>query len=97
MKAAKQNSAIGSSLDDFLEAEGVREEFEALAIKEVIAWQIMQAMAERKISKARMAQLMNTSRAQIDRLLDPSRGNVTLETLARAAQVVGRHLRLELV
>jgi len=97
MKAAKKNSAIGSSLDDFLEAEGVREEFEALAIKEVIAWQIMQAMEERKISKARMAQLMNTSRAQIDRLLDPSSGNVTLETLARAAQVVGRHLRLELV
>ena len=97
MKAAKKNSAIGSSLDDFLEAEGVREEFEALAIKEVIAWQIMQAMEERKISKARMAQLMKTSRAQIDRLLDPSSGNVTLETLARAAQVVGRHLRLELV
>jgi antitoxin HicB len=97
MKAAKKNSAIGSSLDDFLETEGVREEFEALAIKEVIAWQIMRAMEERKISKARMAQLMNTSRAQIDRLLDPSSGNVTLETLARAAQVVGRHLRLELV
>jgi predicted XRE-type DNA-binding protein len=97
MKAAKKKPAIGSSLDEFLEDEGLREEFEALAIKEVIAWQIQKAMDERNISKARMAQLMNTSRAQIDRLLDPSSGNVTLETLARAAHVVGRHLRLELI
>lgn len=87
----------GSSLDDFLRSEGVLEAFEAVAIKEVIAWQLQQAMADRKLSKNKMAALMNTSRAQLDRLLDPQGGNVTLETLQRAATVLGRSIRLELV
>jgi DNA-binding phage protein len=86
---------LGSTLDDFLEEEGVRAEFEVRAVKEVIAWQIQQAMTERSISKACMAAQMGTSRAQLDRLLDPSR-DVTLSTLARAARVVGRTLRVEL-
>ena len=89
------NPHLGSALDDFLEEEGVRAEFEVRAVKEVIAWQIQQAMTERSISKARMAAQMGTSRAQLDRLLDPSR-DVTLSTLARAARVVGRTLRVEL-
>ena len=96
MKKPKKNPHVGSSLDDFLDREGVREEFEAQAIKEVIAWQIQQAMEKKGISKARMAQLMQTSRAQVDRLLDPSSGNVTIETLARAAHIIGRRLRFEL-
>lgn len=96
MKKPKKNPHVGSSLDDFLDREGVREEFEAQAIKEVIAWQIQQAMEKRGISKARMAELMQTSRAQVDRLLDPSSGNVTIETLARAAHIIGRRLRFEL-
>ncbi len=86
---------LGSTLDDFLEEEGVRAEFEVRAVKEVIAWQIQQAMAERSISKALMAAHMGTSRAQLDRLLDPSR-DVTLSTMARATRVVGRTLRVEL-
>lgn len=96
MKRPKKNPHVGSSLDDFLDREGVREEFEAQAIKEVIAWQIQQAMEKKGISKARMAELMQTSRAQVDRLLDPSSGNVTIETLARAAHIIGRRLRFEL-
>ena len=87
----------GSTLDAFLKEEGVLEEFEAAAIKEVIAWQIEKAMADKKLSKNKMAQLMHTSRAQLDRLLDPHAGNVTLETLQRAASVLGRSIRLELV
>jgi predicted XRE-type DNA-binding protein len=86
----------GSSLESFLEEEGILEEVTAVAIKEVIAWQIQEAMKARKLSKARMAALMHTSRAQLDRLLDPARGNVTLETLQRAAHVLGRQLRVEL-
>ena len=89
------NPHLGSTLDDFLEEEGVRAEFEVRAVKEMIAWQIKQAMTERSISKARMAAQMGTSRAQLDRRLDPSR-DVTLSTLARAARVVGRTLRVEL-
>ena len=87
----------GSTLDAFLKEDGVFEPFQATAIKEVIAWQIGQAMADKKLSKNRMAQLMQTSRAQLDRLLDPHAGNVTIETLQRAANVLGRSLRLDLV
>jgi DNA-binding Xre family transcriptional regulator len=66
------------------------EELRAVAIKEVIAWQIDQAMKRQKLSKNKMAELMETSRAQLDRLLDPKGGNVTLETLQRAAHVLPR-------
>ena len=85
----------GSTLNAFPDKEGVREAFEAQAIKEVIAWQLTQAMAEKKLSKNRMAQLMKTSRTQLDRLLDPQR-DVTLSTLQRAAEIVGRRVRVEL-
>lgn len=90
------NKHEGSTLDSFLEEEGVREEFEAHAIKEVIAWQLGEAMRERKLSKKRMAEMMNTSRAQLDRLLDPRKGNVTLDTIQKAASIVGRQLHIEL-
>lgn len=96
-KRDARHSRHGSKLDDLLREEGVLDEFEAAAIKEVIAWQIQKAMADQKLSKNRMAQLMRTSRAQLDRLLDPAAGNVTLETLQRAAGVLGRSIRIELV
>lgn len=90
-------SGHGSRLDDFLAEEGVREEFQATAIKEIVAWQIQQAMIDQNLSKNKMAQLMKTSRAQLDRLLDTEAGNVTLETLQRAARVLGRSVKVELV
>jgi DNA-binding Xre family transcriptional regulator len=96
MSKKRKNPHIGSSLDDFLREEGVLEEMQAVAIKEVIAWQLQKAMKERKLSKNRMAQLMKTSRAQLDRLLDPEHGNITIETLQRAANVLGRSLRIEI-
>lgn len=97
-KTKKPRSASKlSSLDDFLTGEGKREEFEATAIKEVLAWQIEEAMKAKKLSRSRLAQRMKTSRSQIGRLLDPRDGNVTLNTLQRAAKMVGRSLRLELV
>jgi antitoxin HicB len=92
----KKNVHRGSTLDSFLKEEGVLEEFRAAAVKEVIAWQIQQEMTRRKITKNKMAELMKTSRAQLDRLLDPEQGNVTLDTLHRAAHVLGRELRVEL-
>ena len=93
----KRHPRHGSTLDDLLKTEGVLEEFQATAIKEVIAWQLQKAMTDQKLSKNKMAELMHTSRAQLDRLLDPQAGNVTLETLQRAANVLGRSIRLELV
>jgi transcriptional regulator with XRE-family HTH domain len=84
-------------LDDFLAQEGKREEFEAIAIKELLAWQIAQAMKAQNLSRKRLAERMGTSRSQISRLLDPKDGNVTIATLQRAAKMVGRSLRLELI
>jgi antitoxin HicB len=85
-----------ASLDEFLDEEGIREEVTARAIKRVIALQLQQAMSENKLSKARMAEMMETSRAQLARILDPEEYNVTLDTLARAAKVLGRRLSVEL-
>ncbi|MCA6296127.1 MAG: XRE family transcriptional regulator [Phenylobacterium sp.] len=87
----------GSGIDDFLREEGVLEEIQTRAIKEVIAWQLEQEMKARKISKRRLAELMKTSRTQVDRILDPDVGGVTLETLQRAASVLGRRVQVELV
>lgn len=92
-----ENKHRGSSLDSFLEQEGVLGEFQARAIKEVIAWQLAEAMKDRKITKSALAVLMKTSRTQINRVLDPNDGNVTIETLQRAAALVGRRVQLELV
>ena len=94
-KARKIDPHLGSSLNEFLDTEGVRGEFEARAVKEVIAWQLQNAMQEQSISKVRMAAMMGTSRTQLNRLLDPDQ-DVTLSTLNRAATMVGRTLRLEL-
>jgi DNA-binding Xre family transcriptional regulator len=91
------NPHRGSTLDSFLQEEGVLAEFQAKAIKEVIAWQLSEAMRERKLSKNRLASLMHTSRTQVNRLLDPNDGNVTIETLQRAAAIVGRRVELQLV
>lgn len=87
---------MGSSIDDFLKQEGILEETQTLAIKEVVAWQLAQAMKKRKISKSRMALLLKTSRTQVNRLLD-SKNDITLSSLQRAAAMVGRRVSIELV
>jgi antitoxin HicB len=87
---------MGSSIDDFLKEEGIFEEAQAEAVKEVVAWQLAEAMKKQKISKARLARLLKTSRTQVDRLLDP-KNDVTLSSLQRAAGMVGRRVRIELV
>jgi DNA-binding Xre family transcriptional regulator len=88
---------IGSSFDDYLKEEGIYEEVTARAIKRVIARQLDALMQEQGLTKSELARRMDTSRAQLDRLLDPDNESVTLGTLARAAQAVGRNLRMELV
>lgn len=87
----------GSSFDDFLKEDGIYEEVTARAIKRVVSRQIARLMAEEGLTKAELARRMGTSRAQLDRLLDPDNGSVTLSTLVRAAEAVGRELRLEIV
>jgi hypothetical protein len=85
---------MGSSIDDFLKKQGIFEE--AQAIKEVVAWQLAEAMKEQKISKSKMATLLKTSRTQIDRLLDP-KNDITLMSLQRAAAMVCRRVSIELI
>ena len=84
-----------STLDGFLAEEGKLEEFQAIAIKEVLAWQIEEAMKAQSLSRTRLAERMGTSRSQVSRLLDPKDGNVTLTTLQRAAEIIGRKVRVE--
>ena len=93
----KKKGRIGSSFDEFLKQEDLYEEVTARAIKRVIARQLDALMQHQGLTKASLAKRMRTSRAQLDRLLDPDNESVTLGTLTRAAQAVGRHLRMELV
>jgi len=87
---------LGSGIDDFLKDEGVFEEAQAQAVKEVVAWQLAQAMETKKISKNKMAAMLKTSRSQVDRLLD-AKDDITLSSLQRAAAIVGRRVSIELV
>jgi len=87
---------MGSGIDEFLKAEGIFEEAQAQAVKEVVAWQLAEAMKKQKISKNKMATLLKTSRTQVDRLLDPN-NDITLGSLQRAAAMVGRRVISELV
>jgi antitoxin HicB len=90
------NRHIGSSIDELLEEDGLREEVVAAAMKRVIAWQLADAMKSRRISKTEMARRMHTSRMVVNRLLDVQDTSVTLATLARASVAVGIPMRIEL-
>ena len=87
----------GSSFDSWLHEEHLYGEVTAAAIKRVLSEQIVRAMSDQQLTKAAMARRMHTSRAALERLLDPSNEAVTLHTLARAAHALGRHMRVELV
>jgi len=87
---------MGSGIDDFLKEEGIFAEAQAQAVKEVVAWQLAEAMKKKKISKNRMAMLLKTSRTQVDRLLN-AKDDITLSSLQRAAAIVGRRVTIELV
>ena len=88
---------IGSSIESWLEEEGILEETTNAAIKSVLAWKIAEQMKKKRMTKIKMAAAMKTSRAQLDRVLDPKSGNVTLATLQKAANAVGKTLRVDLV
>ena len=93
----KKKGRVGSSFDDFLKEDGIYEEVTARAIKRVLARQLDALMEDQGLTKSALAKKMKTSRAQIDRVLDPDNESVTLDTLTRAAKAVGRQLRMELV
>jgi len=92
-----KNNAIGSSFDDFLLEEGILDEVESGAIKKIIALQLQEAIEKEQLTKTALAAQLFTSRAAVNRLLDPENESITLLTLKRAAHVLGKKLRLELV
>jgi hypothetical protein len=96
MEQGSKGTISEETFDDFLAGQGMLEEAEEVAIKRVLAWQIAEAMREQGITKKAMAERMHTDRRQLDRLLDPDNPSVTLSTLRRAANAVGRSLRIEL-
>jgi hypothetical protein len=91
------NPHTGSDFDDFLKAEGLYEDCSVTAIKRVLARQLLNEMERQNLSRTEMADRMHTTPAQLDRLLDPLKTEVSLETIQRAASVVGRELRIELI
>ena len=96
-KKVKKNPHNGSTLSSWLKEEGIHEEVTAAAQKKVLAWQIELLMAKCKVTKSEMAKRMKTSRAAVDRLLDPANASVTLYTLNRAATALGQRVELKLV
>lgn len=94
--AKKKNPHRGSKFEDYLAEEGLLEETTATAMKRVLAWQIAQAMKKQRVTKSAMAKRMRTSRAALDRLLDADNTSVTLQTMGRAATVLGKELSITL-
>ena len=87
---------VGSDFDDFLKEEGIYEQVQAVAIKRVIAYQIAEEMKKKNLTKTEMASRMKTSRAALERLLDPENASITLITLERAASALGKKLKIQL-
>ena len=97
MAMSKKNPHRGSRFEDFLEEEGILEAVTAAAQKRVLSWQVSQLMERQNISKTEMARRMRTSRAALERLLDPDNPSVTLQTIGRAAAALGRKVEIKLV
>ena len=93
---ARRNPHAGSSFDEFLKQEDIFDEVHAKALKRALAEQIEESMAAANLSKVRMAELMATSRSQLDRVLDPDNVSVQLDTLIKAARAVGKTVEITL-
>lgn len=91
------NKHIGSDFDEFLKEESIYEETNDIAIKRVIAYQLEQEMKAQNITKTKMAQMMHTSRAVVNRLLSPDNSSLTLNTLEAATSVLGKKLSISIV
>ena len=97
MTRKKKAGRLGSSFSDYLKSEGSYEETSAVAVKRVLAWQLEEAMRRAGMTKNELAKRMHTSRSQLDRVLDPSNARIQLDTVFKAAHVLGRDVKLELV
>ncbi len=94
---SERKGQLGETFEAYLREQGTLAETTAVAVKRILAWQLQQAMTEQQISKNQMAKAMQTSRSQLDRILDPDNDSIQLATLLNAARVLGRELRIELI
>ena len=94
---AKRKSRTGTSVASALEADGVLQDAELVALKRVLAWQLEKSMKSQGVTKQALAKRMATSRSQLDRLIDPNAATVQLDTMARAAKALGKRLEVRLV
>lgn len=93
----KRNPHSGSTFESFLKEEGLLEDAREHAIKAIVAWKLKEAMRRHRVTKTEMARRLETSRSQLDRLLDPHNEAIPLGALARAARAVGKRLKVDLV
>jgi len=91
------NKYIGSDFSEFLEEDGIYEEVNDIAIKRVIAYQLAQEMKAQKVTRTKMAEMMKTSRAVVNRLLNPDNSSLTLHTLESATNALGKRLNISIV
>ncbi len=96
MSKSTHNPHLGSDFDDYLKEEGIYEEAHAKAAKRVLAWQLSEALATQKVTKTELASRMSTSRAAVNRLLDPDNPSLNLQTMEKAARVLGKKLTIHL-
>lgn len=96
MSTEIETGKVGSSFEDFLKEQGTYEETTERAVKRVLAFQLAEEMKAKGITKVKMAEMLDTSRAQLNRLLDPTADNVTLSSLAKVAKMMGRSIHIEL-
>jgi antitoxin HicB len=98
MKTTQKNHLHrGSDFGDFLEEEGIRLDVEILALKRVVALELQQILEKEHITKTQLALRMKTSRASLDRMLDPANPSLTVATLGKAAAALGRKVELRFV
>jgi DNA-binding Xre family transcriptional regulator len=96
-KTKKINPRRGGSFDDFLKEEGIYDQVVAQAEKEILAWKLQSAMKEKKLTISALAKRMRTSRAAVNRILDPTNPSITLGTLEKVALALGKRWRFDLV
>ena len=96
MDIRNSNPHFGSTLDNYLEEEGILEHTQAVAIKRVISYKLLDILKQQNLTQSELAKKMNTSKAAISRLLNPSNPSITLNTLIKVAHVLGKNLDIKI-
>ena len=99
MKTTKKfnKKHLGTSLDEYLKSEGILEKTEAFAVKRALALQLISILEKDDITQTELARRMQTSKAAINRLLDPKKPSITLNTLMKVAHALDRNIQISII